>query len=354
MKLLIVDDSIVARSLLKKALSGLETGVEIDSASNGNIALQKMRASSYDLVILDIEMPELDGLQTLEKMREEGLNMKTIVFASETPGAAQKTIKAFGLGAWDVIPKPVSDNFTETDLVERVSKAILPKVKRLLGAEMGAKKGNSTQKIEAKNQSLYPDVNFPLFSPSILVIASSTGGPAALEKVLTYIAGNSKIPILIAQHMPPFFTKSLAQNLGAISGLPAAEAQHGESLQPGKIYVAPGDFHMEVKETPFGAIVALDQRPQRNSVRPAADFLLESAAKIYGARTLALVLTGMGEDGKDGARVVKEKGGVVLIQNRETSIVWGMPGAVHDIGAFDKMGNLDELGTWVQGKCIGI
>ncbi len=353
MRLLVVDDSLVARSLLKKALANIEANVEIDTASNGNIALQKMRAANYDLIILDIEMPELDGLQTLEKMREEGIKMKTIVFASETPGAAKKTIKAFSLGAWDVISKPVGDNFSEEGLLDRVSSAIVPKVKRLLGADANVK-GSPGEPPKSGSKLLYDKVNIDLFMPAVLAIASSTGGPAALEKVLASVRGDAKIPILIAQHMPPFFTKSLAQNLSNVAELPAAEAQHGETLLPGRIYVAPGDFHMEVKTTPFGQIISLDQRAQRNSVRPAADYLLESVANIFGKRALAVVLTGMGEDGKDGARAIKEKGGAVLIQNKESSVVWGMPGAVHGIGAFDTMGNLDELGVLVQKKCAGL
>ena len=163
----------------------------------------------------------------------------------------------------------------------------------------------------------------------------------ALRDLFSTIKGPLKYPILITQHMPPVFTKTLAKSLADQTGLPAKEAKHYEELQ-NEIYVAPGDFHLTLKESNSKIYTVLDKRPKRNSVRPAVDFLFESVADIYGRRTLGIVLTGMGSDGADGSSVIKDKGGCVLIQDENTSTVWGMPGAVHRVGAFDQMSSIQE------------
>jgi two-component system chemotaxis response regulator CheB len=182
------------------------------------------------------------------------------------------------------------------------------------------------------------------FRPSVVVIASSTGGPTALEQIFSVLNGrNVTVPILIAQHMPPHFTEALAKRLQTVSGIAAAEGRQGEEVIPGRIYVAPGDFHMSVTRLANSgkAIITLDQGPKRNSVRPAADCLFESAVRAYGGLVAGFVLTGMGEDGKDGAIAVKRAAGAIVIQDRASSVVWGMPGAVHAAGAFDGEGDLE-------------
>jgi two-component system chemotaxis response regulator CheB len=197
---------------------------------------------------------------------------------------------------------------------------------------------------------VYPKIDLFLLVPRVIVIGSSTGGPNALEAIFTQFKGKAlNFPIVIAQHMPPIFTKSLAERLSVLSGLSCAEAVHGEPLKDGRVYIAPGDFHTTIVRHDKSVVLQNDQGPKQNSVRPAVDPLFESAALAFRNQVLAVILTGMGEDGARGCRAVKEVGGAVLIQDRETSVVWGMPGAVHQLGAFDKMAPLEECAQFLAG-----
>ncbi len=186
------------------------------------------------------------------------------------------------------------------------------------------------------------------FLPSALVIGSSTGGPTALEKIFSGFSGPVSVPILIVQHMPPVFTEILARRLGELSGIPSSEAKSGEPVVANHIYVAPGDFHMVLESTQKGTRIALNQAPQRNSVRPAVDHLFESASAIYKSGCLAVVLTGMGEDGLVGAKAIREMGGPVVIQDKESSVVFGMPGAIYAADEYDQIGNLELISSLLK------
>jgi two-component system chemotaxis response regulator CheB len=186
------------------------------------------------------------------------------------------------------------------------------------------------------------------FRPGVIVIASSTGGPNALEQIFQKIPPSFEIPILIAQHMPPIFTKILAKRLGDLCQKPSDEAVDGELIKPGRVYMAPGDFHLLLARSSEGIVIKLDRGPQRNSVRPAADYLFESAASLFGVACFGVVLTGMGQDGLHGARAIKAAGGKVMIQDEPSCVVFGMPGAIYKANCFDRIGDLDSIAGVIQ------
>lgn len=360
MKVLIVDDSVVYRSKIKAALSGAD-GIEVvGSASNGKIALELLEQKDVDLMTLDMEMPVMNGLETLKALRERGSKVKVIVFSSSTRSGSEATLDALSAGAKDFVAKPTgSGDFTDS-AEELIRKDLLPKLRQFMNTSPSTLRSMSTQApIDVRPpvqlaptsahgsqtvvpRSPYPKKELTSFMPSIVVIASSTGGPSAHDAIFKGLSGKLRCPILIAQHMPPVFTTSFAKRIGSHGGLPSKEAKHLETLA-NEIYVAPGDYHMSLDMVAGQIKTRLDQGPQRNSVRPAADFLFESAAKLFGPKVMGLVLTGMGEDGLAGAIAVKTAGGGMMIQNQESCVVFGMPGAVFNAGAFDTQGDLTSI-----------
>ncbi len=347
LRVLVVDDSIVFRSQIKAALESTD-GVEVVGvASNGKIALEKMAQTHVDLVTLDMEMPEMDGLQTLIQLQAKKYNAKVIVFSAQTARGADKALEALTHGASDVVRKPSGGTATLEGALQEIKNELIPKVCQFIHLPRAGAVPPAREKIVARPSLVktngYPRVNLELLKPAAIVVGSSTGGPDALEKVFANFAKPIACPILIAQHMPPVFTASLAKRLENISGLPAAEGRQWEPIKSGRIYIAPGDFHMTIANHEGALRIKLDQGPQRNSVRPAVDSLFESAAALFGKRLAGIILTGMGEDGKLGCEAIKTAGGGVMIQSEESCIVFGMPGAVFQCGAYDKIGNLQEI-----------
>jgi two-component system chemotaxis response regulator CheB len=310
----------------------------VGSASNGKIALEKGSALAADLFILDLEMPVMDGLETLREIQRKNLPFKVILFSGSSLSSANKTFEAMKLGALDFVAKLIADEKKITP-EKRIRESLLPKIESLF-----------------KLPSINLDINVPQrtplewdnFLPKVLVIASSTGGPQALEDFFLHLQAPLPFPVLIAQHMPPVFTTSFAKRLSDVSKRVCREAKTGEALEPNHVYIAPGDFYMTIKCTSQGPVIALDQRDQRNYVRPCADFLFETAAECFGAHTLGIVFTGMGRDGADGARVIKRRGGAVLIQDEKSCAVFGMPGAVSSEQNFDLCGSPAELALHIQ------
>lgn len=350
MRILVVDDSVVFRTQITQSLAGLPNIEVVGSAANGKIALQKIEQLSVDLITLDMEMPEMNGIETLKAMRAKGLRTKVIMFSSRTAKGAEKALEALREGADDVVAKPAGDQLNFEFAAQGVREALLPKILQFADKETIAK----AQQIishdfkvfsepKGPRVSPYPKIPVDLFTPQVIVIASSTGGPPALESIFSGLKGPFRLPVLIAQHMPPVFTEILAKRLGEISGVPAKEAQDNAPLKPGEITVAPGDYHLTLQKGPMGVVIKTNRDPLRNSVRPAADFLFESAAQIYGSKCLGIVLTGMGEDGAAGAAQVRKMGGNILIQNKESCVVFGMPGAVFANDDYDGMGDLHYI-----------
>lgn len=360
MKILVVDDSIAYRKTISQILKS-QDGIEVaGEASHGKIALGMLKRQAVDLITLDMEMPELNGIETIRAIKEEGLNVDILVFAAQTPRGAKDAMLALELGALDIIPKPFQDFDSFEKAYQYVEELLLPKVLELR-AERALKEArektklilNKPSEIERVTavieKSKYRSVDVSKFFPKAIVIASSTGGPNALEEVLKNIKATPSIPILIAQHMPPVFTLSLAKRLSKISDVCVVEALNGEPIEAGKVYIAPGDYHMEVTKNigSGGLRVYLHKRAKRNDVRPCANYLFESASKHWGNQLLGIVLTGMGADGKEGAQAIKVAGGAVIIQDEASSTVWGMPKSVYEAEAYDSMLGLYQIGAIV-------
>lgn len=345
MRVLVVDDSVTFRSLIKKALEGID-GIEVvGAASNGRIALDMIEQKNVEIVTLDLNMPEMDGLQFLEKLGPSRLaKLRVIVFAGRTEGSARDTVKALSLGAKDFIFKPDSDGLDWDSSQKKITSDLVPKI-RQLATEPSSGNGHNAAK-PAVPVAPVQGIHYSLedFTPAAIVVASSTGGPQALETFFKHLGPPISVPILVAQHMPEKFTNYLAQRIQEVTKVECREGLHNEAIRPGTIYVAPGNYHMRVVGVNGLAHIILDQEERINGVRPAADYLFETAADFYGKQCMAFVLTGMGRDGCAGAEQVRKSGGRIMIQDKESSVVWGMPGSVFDAGCYDRVGNLQECG----------
>lgn len=341
MRVLIVDDSVVFRSQISLSLAGQPSIEVVGTAPTGAIALSKMTQCSPELIVLDLEMPDMDGFEVLRRIRAEGYKVKVIVFSSQTAKGAEKALEALRFGADDVLAKPTSAAGEAP--ATAIRNVLVPKILQFVDGPRTELFLQQSNEFNTKQKATYLKNNVDLFVPEVVVIASSTGGPPALEKIFENFKTPLRVPVLIAQHMPPVFTKILAKRISDMSGLNCVEAENDDLIVPGKIYIAPGDFHMEVSGSKIQPKIKLQQEAQRNSVRPAADFLFETASRYYGNKVLALVLTGMGEDGLVGTKEIKNNKGTVVIQNKESCIVFGMPGAVFEEGCFDSILNLDGI-----------
>jgi two-component system chemotaxis response regulator CheB len=352
-KVLIVHDSVVYRSQIRAALSDLTWVEVVGVASNGRLALERIQQMPVDLLILDLEMPEMNGLQTLKELKQRGVACKVLVFSSASKKGSEGALEALQFGASDFIAKPGPEeieSLTNTDSQPhlRIRSVLEPKIAALF---FDIEKENAMAPIGISQAGLrYPSVIWDLFLPKVIVIASSTGGPTVLEKIFSELSPPLKCPILITQHMPPIFTATLAERLEKISGIPTLEGKHGAIIEANNVYVAPGDFHMSLGGTKDRPMLVLNQGPLINSVRPAADPMFSSAAKIFRENCLGIVLTGMGADGKVGAESIKNAGGCVLIQSKSSCVVFGMPGAVMEARAYDRILSPAEIATALKDK----
>lgn len=338
-RVLIVDDSAVVRGLVLRWLQA-EPGIEIAGlASNGRIGVEMAGKLKPDVIILDVEMPELDGLGAIPEILAATPQSRILMASTLTQRNAEITLKAMALGAADYLPKPDSSRLAGAADFKR---DLLSRIKAL-----GARRRISATPSPTPRPSATPRGPAPtgLKRPAeILAIGSSTGGPQALQKVIAAIGGRLTIPILIVQHMPPMFTTILADHLGKLSSAPVFEAKDGMPVRPGTIYVAPGDFHMRVAARAGAMALKLDQGPQVHFCRPAVDPMFASVAEVYGGAALACVLTGMGSDGRLGAEAIVAKGGAVVAQDEATSVVWGMPGAVVQANLAAAVKPIEDMG----------
>jgi len=387
-RVMVVDDSAVIRGFLTRYLEEDPAIKVVSSASNGVMALKNLARTSVDVVVLDIEMPEMDGMTALPKIREQDPTVKVVMASTLTKKNAEISLRALQLGASDYVPKPetlravnASLDFRR-ELVEKVkiyaaqrrreqgipqpeglnssgqprAAAVRPVAPaRTAGSERrapvvvvarGRRQEVPAAQPETPAKSDRIVLRQPsLFPPEVLAIGSSTGGPQALMKLLGAMDRKrlSAVPIAIVQHMPPTFTGILAEHLGRVSGLPAVEAADGMPFEKGRIHVAPGDYHMIIERDNKSAVVRLNQDPPENFCRPAVDPLFRSLARSYAARTLAVVLTGMGHDGLRGARELVAAGATIVAQDEASSVVWGMPGAVATAGLCAAVVSLDDM-----------
>jgi two-component system, chemotaxis family, protein-glutamate methylesterase/glutaminase len=331
-RILVVDDSSVIRKVLCDALASDPDVEVVGTASDGRIALAKLSQLHPDLVTLDVEMPNMSGLETIKEIRKLYPKLPIIMVSTLTERGASTTLDALALGASDYVTKP-SNTGSLGVTIERIKQDLLPKAKALCAKRKPA--DNLALKLPPGVEKTTPS---PSRSPSridILAIGTSTGGPNALAQLLPGIPADFPAPIVIVQHMPPLFTRLLAERLGKQTAIQVHEGEAGQKLQPGQAWIAPGDHHMTVERAGTSVQLALDRKPHENSCRPAVDPLFRSVAKTFGPNVLAVVLTGMGYDGVNGAQHIRETGGQVCVQDEATSVVWGMPGQVAAAGLAD-------------------
>lgn len=350
-RVLVVDDSIVTRQIISDALSSDPSIQVVGFAANGRLALEQIERLKPDVVTLDLEMPEMEGLAALDALRYWATRPAVVVFSASTARGADATLEALSRGASDYVCKPSGQrNFGAT--VERIRVELLPKIHAL-----GSRTARASLRARAQRTlSLQPAVqsaSLPVGPPAIIVIGVSTGGPAALAEVIPKLPSTLRQPVLIVQHMPPIFTRALADRLSALGPLRVREAINRQRLEYGTVLVAPGDHHMRIAGQQGGAWITLDQSTPENGCRPAVDPLFRSAAHVFGERVLALVLTGLGSDGTHGARAIRAAGGQVWAQDEESAVVWGMPGSVVSAGLCHRVLPLHEIGTAIGDAARG-
>ncbi|OLE21396.1 MAG: chemotaxis response regulator protein-glutamate methylesterase [Actinobacteria bacterium 13_1_20CM_3_71_11] len=332
---LVVDDSVVVRRLIAAAVEA-EPGIRVaGTAANGRIALNKIEQLAPDVITLDIEMPELDGLGTLRELRRTNRTLPVIMFSTLSVAGAAATLEALAAGATDFVTKPAhAGSFAESQRMVR--EQLIPKIHSLGGGRLRPTPARVPAPAPRRTGRL-----------AALTIASSTGGPDALTKVLGRLPATLAVPVLVVQHMPPVFTKMFAERLDRACAIKVVEAVDGMPVTPGVAYLAPGDYHLTVVGRPGAATTRLTQEPAENSCRPAADVLFRSVAQVYGGASLAVVLTGMGQDGRHGAERLRQAGAEVVAQDQASSVVWGMPGAVVAAGLADAVLPLAEIGGYL-------
>ncbi|HET6146318.1 MAG TPA: chemotaxis response regulator protein-glutamate methylesterase [Polyangia bacterium] len=344
-RVLIVDDSTVVRRFLSNAIAADPAFEVVGTAANGQIAVQKVALLSPQVVTMDIEMPEMSGLEALAAIRRTNRTLPIIMVSSLTERGALATLEALSLGATDYVTKPSA--LTAAGDVEKDNfiRDLLPKLKGL--TKRGTAFPSASVAPGAARTPARASVQ-PLVRRAgrvdIVAIGISTGGPNALADLIPALPNDLPVPIVIVQHMPPLFTRLLAERLASKSVIRVKEGNGGDPLSPGLVILAPGNFHMAVERALGGAChIVLNQGALENSCRPAADVLFRSVSETYGAGVLAIVMTGMGQDGLRGCEAVRGRGGQVMVQDEESSVVWGMPGFVAHAGLADEVLPLTQI-----------
>ena len=359
-RVMVVDDAVVFRGLVSRWMQD-EPDIEIVSAHrNGQEALENFSRYDPDLVVLDIEMPVLDGLETLPRLLANKPDLTVIISSTVTRRNAEVGIRALSLGAADYVSKPETNR--EMTLSPEFRRELITRI-RALGRRRFERMAQAVRPqrfiAESAEPVSTPELPYRLkpFSavpPRVLVIGSSTGGPQALQIMLRGIApAIARVPVLITQHMPPTFTTILAEHIGRATGRPAHEGQNGELLAPGRLYIAPGARHMQIARDGEQARVVVNDDPPVHFCRPSVDPLFATAAAAFGSATLAVILTGMGSDGTDGASIVAEAGGSVIAQDEATSVIWGMPGSAAEAGVCAGILPLEAIASRVNELVTG-
>ncbi|HTU48968.1 MAG TPA: chemotaxis response regulator protein-glutamate methylesterase [Acidobacteriaceae bacterium] len=335
-RVLVVDDSVVIRRMVSDVLAD-ELDIEVaGAAADGRIALQKIEQVNPDILTLDVEMPVMDGLETLKQLRKTHRHLPVIMFSTLTERGASATMDALALGASDYVTKPANVGSAAAAL-EKIRAELIPKIRAHVPQASTSVARPFT--LMAAQMTHLPSVQAAPRSATsrveVVAIGTSTGGPNALGDLVPLLPPNFPVPVVIVQHMPPIFTKFLADRLSSKSQIPVMEAANYQELLPGHAYIAPGDFHMMVERSKEGVRIRTQQEQPENSCRPAVDVLFRSVADVYGGEALAVIMTGMGQDGLRGCGRIREAGGQILAQDEATSVVWGMPGYVANAGLAD-------------------
>ncbi|MEI6984700.1 MAG: chemotaxis response regulator protein-glutamate methylesterase [Rhodospirillaceae bacterium] len=367
-RVMVVDDSAVIRGLLTRALEGDPEIRVVTSVGDGQMAINSLQRNAVDVILLDVEMPVMDGLTAIPKLLAICPSVKIIMASTLTLRNADISLRAIEAGASDYIAKPTTTR--EISGADVFRRELVLKVKAL-GAH--ARRLGTRNRADVRSAVLStpipaavgllrrPDHGTPILRPmpqfgcrpDVIAIGSSTGGPQALFEVLAHLKGGVRQPILITQHMPPAFTTILAEHISRQCGIVCAEAREGELIVEGRAYVAPGDCHMLVVNRGNGPVLSLTKDPPESFCRPAVDPMMRSIVRIYGRKVLAIILTGMGSDGMKGCQELVAAGGVVIGQDEATSVVWGMPGAVAMSGLCSAILPLKDIGPYIRKFALG-
>src|SRR5882757_10181029 len=374
-RVMVVDDAAIVRSLLSRWVEEAPGLKLVAALRNGREAIERLDHARPDVVVLDVEMPELDGISTLSRLLERRRDLVVIMASALTRDHAEVTLKALSLGAADYIPKPVAEGGVMTsaafqrDLIAKIqalghrrrTRPVLPPYARRSAYAATRRLGGAVQRA-VKWRTAEDDANssdlklrpFSIMPPRVLLIGASTGGPQALTKIVSRLdAVTGTAPVLITQHMPPTFTTILAEHLSRAGAKPVREAVDAEPILAGTIYLAPGGKHMSVARRNGTAVIVLDDGPPVHFCKPAVDPLFASAAKVWGSWNLAVILTGMGTDGTDGAAAIAAAGGSVIAQDEASSVVWGMPGSAAHAGVCSAVLPLDQIAPKVARMFLG-
>ena len=357
-RVLVVDDSVVVRKIVTDCLSGDPQVQVVGTASNGRLAQGKIAALRPDVVTMDIEMPEMNGIEAVREIRKTDRKLPIIMFSTLTERGASATMEALTAGASDYVTKPANVGSVQASMAQ-VREQLLPKLLALTGRQPTSASAAAAASPRLAATAGAPAASHaapappsprtgPVRTPAVLVVGSSTGGPEALSTFLPRLPASFPLPVLLVQHMPPLFTTHFAARLDKLCALQVVEATAGSVLRPGTAHLAPGDWHLSVTHQNRERRTVLTQSPPENFCRPAVDPLFRSAVEAFDGAVLAVVLTGMGSDGKLGAQAVRAAGGYVIAQDKATSVVWGMPGAVATAGHADEVLPLDAVADAVM------
>ncbi|KQY42803.1 chemotaxis response regulator protein-glutamate methylesterase [Cellulomonas sp. Root137] len=352
-RVLVVDDSVVVRRLVTDALSRDPEIEVVGVAANGKLAQSKVAQLAPDLVTMDIEMPEMDGIEAVRALRRSGHRMPIVMFSTLTERGASATLDALVAGAQDYVTKPANVGSVQESLAQ-VADNLIPKIKALVGpvrsrGPLGTTTAARPAVLPTPARTRVAVRPEPASHPvRAVVVGSSTGGPEALSKLLAALTTPPSVPVLVVQHMPPVFTRQLAARLDRLGPAHVVEAEDGTELRPGTVHVAPGDRHLELHRRGDVLRTVLTDGPPVNYCRPSVDVLFRSAVRVFGGDLLAVVLTGMGADGRTGCEDVVGAGGTVLVQDEATSVVWGMPGAVATAGFAHRILPLMEVAPTIE------
>lgn len=335
-KVLVVDDSALIRRIVRDILESDPRFTVVGAARDGQDALEKIEKLAPQLVTLDVEMPRMGGLEALKEIIRL-YRLPVIMLSSLTQRGSAVTVEALAHGAVDFVPKP---DMTATDARNSLARELLQKAAAAAGAQIIPLPAARRQPVSQPQATQA--------ARRVVAVAASTGGPRALESIITALPGDLAAAVLVTQHMPPVFTKALAERLNKLSALEIKEAENGEPLLNGKVYVAPGNFHLEVDSR---HCTRLTQSPPVEYVRPSATVMMRTVAEVYRSHALGVILTGMGKDGKEGIAAIKRQGGVTLAQDEATSVIFSMPKAAIQAGVVDRVLPLGELPGMVTALC---
>lgn len=346
-RVMIVDDSVVFRSFIRHCLTDKKNVEIVGTASDGEMALRQIKTLKPDVVTLDVEMPKLDGIEVLKVLQRDAPNTRVVVITGESESSANRTIDALEAGACNFIVKPrASDKQGQENLSNQLAGWLTEarSIEDIL-QKKGRKKASRPVVTATRSAAAAS------FKPTLIAIGSSTGGPAALSRVLSVLPADFSVPIVVVQHMPKLFVQSLAARLNSESALTVVVAEEGGALEAGCIYLAPGDIHVEIVRNGVGLMTRLVDGPKLHHCKPAVDMTFFSLARLApGVKTMAIVLTGMGVDGAEGAKRIRDAKGYVIAQDEQSSAVWGMPGATVKLGAADDVLPLDQISHAMQRK----